>query len=69
MTVQELVNLLSRENPEHQVYVHDADTGWLLPAQWGRNDVGRWDVMPPNIVIIHGEYFDEGMIQEFEKEP
>lgn len=59
MVVSELIKLLSSQNPNAPVILHDPDTGWGLPLNWGRSPDIQDRGIPAGAVVVHAYYSDK----------
>ncbi len=56
MKVKDLIIALELEDPEKEVIIHDADTGWFLPIILGVNGANLYTEPPKDCFFIYGEY-------------
>ena len=64
MKVIELIQELKKADPEQEVYIHDADTGWLLRLKIGMlTHTFSWVKKPDNVFVVGCDYHEEGQIE------
>jgi hypothetical protein len=59
MTVAELIEKLKACDHGARVVLHDPDTGWFLPLDWGLRKFSyeRPEDIPPDAVVVSADYY------------